>query len=420
MRPNRLFFSAADGLPCPDTRLLEGVLEVWPGTSRPEIVRKPIHDLSTLLTHNDDECEAALIVLSTTTPARDVDRLVESFLSANIPAIFLAPKAEDWLPLQRHGVIILSWSTDAAIVAGTLFGLSQRQSAVELLAREVSQSERSAGGIRDTIEHLHDELHLAASIQRDFTLAPLPKVEGLDIEVLFRPVNFVSGDIYAVHPLGDGLLSFFVADAVGHGVPAAMLTMVLTNCLQTTEPSQGRLPRVLEPTEVLDRLNRRLIDGCMGQGRFATAVYGLIDTKLRRISIATAGHPAPVIVSPRGVKAIDCDGPLLAIFDDAVFTQTTINLNGDETLVVYTDGLEAAFPYQATKPGMPRVAQHIDELLKLAGDRHFTPLREIVDDLTSLLDLQDGSLHRSDDVTALVIGWSRHAGTVAHTATRAA
>jgi serine phosphatase RsbU (regulator of sigma subunit) len=257
------------------------------------------------------------------------------------------------------------------------------------------------------MDRIHEELHLAAAIQREFTSAPLPKVAGLEFGVLFRPVNFVSGDIYNVRPLGEGCAAFFLADAVGHGVPAALLTMVLTSSLTTTEHDGGRV-RILEPREVLQRLNTRLCQSCLGSGRFATALYGVIDGATRRVRVAGAGHPWPMLISQSSSTQLRAEGPLLGVFSDAEFTQAEVTLEAGQTLLLYTDGFEAIFPPHAKPTSIAEIESGerrdcLDTLSRLLVTPAGRDLSSTIRQIEHLLDEQSGSLHQADDITALAI-----------------
>jgi sigma-B regulation protein RsbU (phosphoserine phosphatase) len=283
-----------------------------------------------------------------------------------------------------------------------LFALSERQGTVAALAREVAITQRCQGGIRSEMDRIHEELHLAAAVQREFTSAPLPRVEGMEFGVLFRPVNFVSGDVYNVRSLGDGKAAFFMADAVGHGVPAALLTMVLTSSLNTTENGE-----VLEPSEVLRQLNERMCASCLGSGRFATALYGVVDARSGEVKVAGAGHPWPVRVSRGGAMEVKTEGPLLGVFPGAEFTQARFGLGPGDTLLLYTDGFEAMFPEREIEDEWAGRA-YLRELTRLVGGER--SLNECVAELEALLDEQSGSLHQADDITAVVISPRREAG----------
>jgi sigma-B regulation protein RsbU (phosphoserine phosphatase) len=413
MRPHTLVFAASGNTTDVATRWQEALAARWPGDAPPVLDRRTVDGLQDVLElHGIRDTtplpSAAIVVFGPSVQPSQVDRLVEALLARNIPALCLMKNPAEWRPFQRHGVMFESWDADPGIAAGMLFALAERQSIVEVLSREVALAQRCQGGIRLEMDRIHEELHLAAAIQREFTSSPLPRISGLDLGVLFRPVNFVSGDIYNVQALPDGKAAFFVADAVGHGVPAALLTMVLTNSITTTERVSTDDPRVLEPSEVLVRLNNRLCQSCLGSSRFATGLYGVIDPATRRVSIAGAGHPFPLVLSRAGAREVETDGPLLGVFPEATFSQVEFELAPDETLLLYTDGLDAAFPRRKTTPAhAPR--EYVTHLARVVGGHDEHSLEHVLLELGSLLDEQSGSLHQADDVTALGIAPARHA-----------
>jgi serine phosphatase RsbU (regulator of sigma subunit) len=188
---------------------------------------------------------------------------------------------------------------------------------------------------------------------------------------------------------------------VGHGVPAALLTMVLTSSLNTTEGG-----RVLEPAEVLRQLNERLCTSCLGSGRFATALYGVVDGKRGEVKLAGAGHPYPVRVSRAGAMEVKTEGPLLGVFPGADFTQAEFELHPSDTLLLYTDGFEAMFPERDDAPEWGG-RTYLRELTRMVGGER--DLNHCLAELEGLLDEQSGSLHQADDLTAVVIAAGRGA-----------
>lgn len=388
---------------------LAPMLDRWPGNATPEVRSLLLDNFARELDAPGDPDPAplgaaAFVVLDQPTSPAAIDRLIESLHRRHVPAVILLPRPQDWQILQRQGIIFRPLQNDPASLAAMLFALGERQSAVSLLALEVQLANRCQGGIRSEMDRMHEELHLAAAIQREYTSTPVPKVAGLDIEVLFRPVNFVSGDIYNLRDLGNGRAAFFIADAVGHGVPAALLTMVLTSSLATTEPDTHGVSMPLQPADVLARLNRRMCASCFGSGRFATAVYGVVDAGRGEVTVAGAGHPMPVVLSGSNPREIETNGPLLGVFGEAEFDQVTVPLADDETLLVYTDGLDAAFPAAPSQSLTSRAKREawIRGMASTARTRK-GGMSLVLAELQSLLDCQSGSLHQPDDVTALCI-----------------
>ncbi len=388
--------------------LVSEVLTSWPDAIAPSTQRMTFDQLLARLCGGGESLRthaaAGLLLVSKRQSVEAIDRCVDELRTANLPALILADDHARWKPLQQQGIIVQPATTPASVVAAMLFALSERQELVDQMSRELSITLRVQAGARAEVERMHEELHLAAGVQHEFTASPLPVVDQLEMGVVYRPVNAVSGDIYHVRQLADGRVAFFVADAVGHGVPAALLTMVLTNSLLSSDHDESER----SPTLVLERLNRRLLDSSLHTGRFATAVYGIVDPVSGEAHIAGAGHPAPIVMSGRGAREVETDGPLLGVFSDAEFPTRSFKLAPGETLVLYTDGLEAAFPVEKTLRAA-RLAQgkhayaHVDHLESLFRRLAAHEPSSVLTQLEYMLDEQCGSLHQADDITTLAI-----------------
>lgn len=417
MRSHALILATPGNLEGAWNKWAAPIQNAWPSTDAPRLTWMQADDFLAMLegrpgAEHDPLPAAALIALGMLDHAWTVDRLVEALLARQIPAIFLLPNPDDWRQFQRHGIIFERHDAEPARLAAMLYALAERQSAVDLMQRELFVAQRAQGGFRVEMDRMHEELHMAASVQRDFIPSTLPAIPGLDLACVFRPVNYVSGDIYNVEQLGERTIGFFIADAVGHGVPAALLTMVLSHNLDTTEviTQNGTTTRsIIPPSRVLALLNDRLCGARSINGRFATAVYGTIDTLTREITLAGAGHPPPMVLSRGESRAVETLGPLLGVFPDATFPEVTFTLQPGETFLLYSDGLEAAFNTLLSKAATRRDAdRYMDQVGRLFIDGS-TSLKTSIDNLHALLDEQSGSLHQNDDVTALAIRPVAHA-----------
>src|SRR5262249_46159125 len=134
----------------------------------------------------------------------------------------------------------------------------------------------------------HDELNLAASVQQEMLPRRLPERANLQFGTLFRPAGYVSGDIFDVVELDDEgrHIGFFIADPVGHGVPAALMTMVIHRSLRMTRSLDKGSREIVWPGDAMTRLNDELCRGKRESPRFTTAVYGIIDTRTLRVTLA--------------------------------------------------------------------------------------------------------------------------------------
>lgn len=361
---------------------------------------------------------AVFVACDDDTPRSLIDHLIDMLRQSMLGGVIVVEDAASWLQGQeeREGVMLVGRSTPPQVIAGMLYTLCERQSVVRRLSREHDLTKRCEGLIRGEMERMHHELQLAASIQQEFTSRPMDVIPALDHSLLFRPVNFVSGDVCCLRELADGQVAFFVADAAGHGVPAALLTMVLSNAMDSIdgtcmESRDGA--RLNQPSEVMESLNRRVCSHCRSFGWFATAIYGVLDTHSGTLLVSGAGHPPPLILGRGGSRReVETQGPVLGIDNSSEFPQVQEVLQPDEALLVYTDGLEGIFPGASSDEPMQllRERPHMAHLFALAQEIEEAFLQDVNTDastvtrrLAGMLDEQSGSLHQGDDVTALVL-----------------
>src|SRR5439155_22239590 len=99
----------------------------------------------------------------------------------------------------------------------------------------------------------------------------LPQDGSVHFHTLFRPAGYVRGDLYDVMRLDETHIGFYMADAVGHGMPAALLTMFIKNALVTKEITAGSY-RLLDPGQTIAKLNEALVGQNLSYATFATAI----------------------------------------------------------------------------------------------------------------------------------------------------
>lgn len=334
-----------------------------------------------------------------------VYQLIDALWEEGLGGLLLLPKVDERRArLGGKGVIVMERSAGAEVIAAALYALVERQATVDALKSELRTTRRFQGGLRGQMEKIHEELELAACVQREFLPKALPSVGGMDFQVLFRPAGYVSGDIYDIQRLDEDHVGFFLADAVGHGVPAALMTMVLTRSL-TTKQIVGDSYRILPPSEVLERLNREMVERHEENPRFATAVYGVINTRTRHVTIAGAGHPPPLIIGENKLERVETQGGLLGVFQEDTYDQSEFVLGADEALIIYSDGFETAFP----TPGADEYGRKVPTRHYLEHFTHMvrrwreTDMASGFRHLAHELDEQSGSLHQIDDLTVVML-----------------
>lgn len=190
------------------------------------------------------------------------------------------------------------------------------------------------------VENLTEQLRMAGMVQRDFLPNQLPESPTIDWATTFLPAEWVSGDLYNIDQLDEDHIGFYIVDAVGHGMPAALLTIFVKQAIHLKEMRDGEVV-ILSPSEVMSRLNTTMAQEKFSGYQFATCCYCLINTKTFEMTYARAGHPYPVVIRP-GQKPMQLEarGSLLGVFEQAEYPEECVQLEPNDKLIIYSDGAE--------------------------------------------------------------------------------
>ncbi len=347
------------------------------------------------------EAQAVVAVGLPDGDANDSAALKEAVAQA-IPVLALTDAWNGADPLPPGVSYALDPAQGPEHLATALHALISRQKEVARLQGETVSAMRFSGGLRHEISTMQGELQLAASVQREFLPRSLPTVAGVASDALWRPAAYVSGDLYGVIRIDEHHLGMFVIDAVGHGVPAALLTLVISRTLPTKEIVDNSY-RILPPTESLSRVNADMMTRVGRTTRFATAIYAVMDTRTHEITVASAGHPPLIRLFRDGrIESVSTEGGLLGVFADEVFQSHSFTVEPDEKLIFYTDGFEQAFPELGHDPAAPRLPnrRYIDVFREFAADA--TPA-EFIAHVEGRLDEESEDFPQVDDLTLLCV-----------------
>jgi serine phosphatase RsbU (regulator of sigma subunit) len=178
------------------------------------------------------------------------------------------------------------------------------------------------------------DLQRAEIIQRALLPARAPDLDGFSLQAVYRPGLHVGGDLYDVVRIDERRFAFVVADATGHGVASAMLSVLFS---RRVELSDERGPH--SPRHVLEHVNDALIEDRIGPGLFVTAVCALLDTATRRLTLAAAGHPPAALHAAGATTWLPRTGPALGLVAHATYGEHSVTLGQRDRLLLFTDGL---------------------------------------------------------------------------------
>jgi GAF domain-containing protein len=183
-----------------------------------------------------------------------------------------------------------------------------------------------------------DRDRTARVLQQSLLPVEIPAIRGLDIAAGYWPAgegNEVGGDFYDVFEVLPGTWLAIMGDVCGRGPEAAAVMGIVRHAAWALGGLYDSPSRILEE---IDRVMRPRVSS----SRFCTAcvVRIEVDDSRTRLSIASAGHPLPVLVRPDGeVLSVGSPGSMLGIVEDPVFSDVELDLGTGESLVLYTDGV---------------------------------------------------------------------------------
>jgi GAF domain-containing protein/anti-sigma regulatory factor (Ser/Thr protein kinase) len=187
-----------------------------------------------------------------------------------------------------------------------------------------------------------DRTRTATTLQRALLPPSLPEIDGVLLAAGYRAAgegNEVGGDFYDVFEQADGSWALVVGDVCGKGPEAAAVTALARYTLRAH--AVAGLPPAYQLARLNDALLRQRAPGFV---TVALARVELAGTGARA-TIATAGHPLPVVAGPDGARQVGDVGTPLGVIESPVLPEVTVELTAGELIAFYTDGVsEAAAP----------------------------------------------------------------------------
>lgn len=236
--------------------------------------------------------------------------------------------------------------------AGEQFlGLIPVQSLVRLQTRLLTQSieqlEERRAEITLCNRQMTEELLMAREMQLAMLSHDLPVLKSgtlpCSVRLLYQyvPLGLVSGDFYEVLAISETAVGLFIADVMGHGVQAALVTAMMRALIQS------HCGLTADPGQFLTAINRSLYEifSSCELPMFISGLALVVDLADGILRYANAGHPCPLLLqrTSNRVSRLDCDtfanGGVLGVLADASFVSAQHKLSADDVLLLFTDGL---------------------------------------------------------------------------------
>src|SRR4051794_16123328 len=241
--------------------------------------------------------------------------------------------------LDMRSVLIMPLRTPERILGALtlVFPESGRRFGADDVSLATSLAARAALHVRNG-QLYRERSHIARTLQAGLLPRRLPEIDGLEVAARYRAAgdeNDVGGDFYDVFPAGENAWAAVIGDVSGKGPEAAALTSLTRHTLRTSALHHDT------PAANLAVLNRALLAET-DVNRFCTVVYTRVcpDSDGVDLTIASAGHPPPLLVRPGGdVEHLEVRGTIVGAIAEPEFTERRVRLGRGDALLVYTDGV---------------------------------------------------------------------------------
>jgi anti-sigma regulatory factor (Ser/Thr protein kinase) len=171
-------------------------------------------------------------------------------------------------------------------------------------------------------------------LQRAMLPEQLVQIEGARFDAAYSPASVeaeIGGDWYDVFEIGNGTVGISVGDVTGHGLEAAVAMSEIRRAIRAAAAAN------LSPRALLDAVESMASSQETG---VASAIVGIYDPQTSVLRYACAGHPPPILVTPKGdVYPLLGGGLLLGLGMPAASAERTITLPPGTACYFYTDGL---------------------------------------------------------------------------------
>jgi len=247
-------------------------------------------------------------------------------------------------------------------------------------------------------QKMEQELNIARDIQQALLPRGLRDFPHLAVTGVNYPCLDVGGDYFDVFPIDENRTAFLIADVSGKGLGAALLTTMLQGAL-------SGMTLGTDPVKVFNHINKFLCEHAE-VGRYATMFFGIIDRD-GTLNYIRGGHPSPLLVRRGEVSELYTEGSFpVGLVEQAEFFATTVKLEPEDTLVLFSDGITEAENPERELFGDARVMKTLTGWQEESLE---TVKRLVLETITTFA----RGAAQTDDMTLLVVRYRASAQNVA-------
>lgn len=265
------------------------------------------------------------------------------------------------------------------------------QAYVNLLKRKEAEAILQADNLR-----MRKELEMLRQMQRMIlpTAEELSTIEDLEIAGYMEPADEVGGDYYDIL-YTDNLVTIAIGDVTGHGLESGILMVMTQTAVRTLKEIQE-----LDPVKFLDVLNRTIYKNVQRMNSEKNLTLAILTYAEGKISIS-GQHEETIVVRKGGeierINTINLGFPIGLEAEISDFIDHTIlDLNEDDGIVLYSDGIPEAYSMDKKQYGLEKLCEVISQNWHQSAEKI---KQVIIDDVKRHI----GEQKVFDDITLVVL-----------------
>ncbi|RJQ60392.1 MAG: hypothetical protein C4517_10670 [Stygiobacter sp.] len=245
---------------------------------------------------------------------------------------------------------------------------------------------------KETLEkqRLEKDLETARNIQTNLLPKSIPAFSNFEMAAFNKSARMVGGDYYDIIKLDENNVLFAIADVSGKGVPAALLMANIQAFLKSICKMKMHL------ADATNLLNDLVAENTTN-GSFITFFWGIINNDKKELTFVNAGHNPPLLIRNSQIIKLKKGGMILGVMQTIVpYLSDTIQLEGGDTIVLFTDGITEAMNV--------KWEEYSDERLEsFVLEKNNSDSKQLLEEIKRSVEQFTIGAEQSDDITCMVI-----------------
>ena len=297
-----------------------------------------------------------VILLDVIMPGMDgfetLTHIRERHSQTDLPVIMATAKdqSEDIVQAFKLGASdYVTKPLDFQVVLARLQTQLQLKQSVERIRTLEQDLQRRNAELEAEIERKRSDLQAAARVQRRCLPADVPTFDDIGFAWRYEPCDELGGDAINISQLDEDNIAVYILDVMGHGVPAALLSVMIghdlsnrpnANSLVFSRDPESNRSVPANPIDVAIKLNE-LYPMAAPNFQFFTAVYCCYNRRTKQLRYVNSGHLPPILVrnGEAGLLSTEAHGPPIGVVPEITYSDETIQLQPGDRIYLYSDGI---------------------------------------------------------------------------------